>query len=74
MSKTLKEKPISEYTKEEILSILQEYCEDQIETSRRKTLDEDSFMKPSWCEFQAFQLGIQKSFQKVISFLPDQGK
>ena len=68
---SLKEKHISEYTKEEIISILSKYIQEQIELSRRKTLDEDSFTNASWSEYQAFQLGMQKAFQKVVSFLPD---
>lgn len=73
MNLSLKEKKLSEYTKEEILLILNKYLLEQIELSRRKTTDEESFTKPSWSEFQAFQLGLQKAYQKVTQFLPDQG-
>lgn len=68
---SLKEKPLSEYTKEEILSIIKQYSIEQLELSQRKTLDEESFNKPSWSEYQAFQLGFQKATIKLINFLPD---
>lgn len=73
MSLSLKDKQLKEYTKEEILLIIAEYISEQIELSRRKTTDEDSFEKSSWSEYQAFQLGMQKAYQKVLAFLPDQG-
>lgn len=73
MTLSLKEKKLNEYSKEEIILILNEYLLEQVELSQRKTLSEDSFDKPSWSEYQAFQLGMQKAFQKVVSFLPDQG-
>jgi len=69
---SLKEKKLSEYTKEEILNIIKQYSIEQFELSQRKTLDEESFNKPSWGEYQAFQLGFQKAMIKLINFLPDQ--
>lgn len=68
---SLKEKPINEYSKKDIINILSMYIEKEIELSRRKTMDEESFTKASWSEFQAFQLGMQKAFQKIEAFLPD---
>jgi hypothetical protein len=68
---SLKEKNLSEYTKEEILNIIKQYSIEQLELSQRKTLDEESFNKPSWSEYQAFQLGFQKAMVKLINFLPD---
>jgi hypothetical protein len=44
---------------------------EQIELSIRKTQDETAFDRPSWSEFQAYQIGMQKAFQKVIQFIPD---
>lgn len=68
---SLKEKELSGYTKEEILDIIKQYSIEQLELSQRKTLDEESFNKPSWSEYQAFQLGFQKAMVKLINFLPD---
>lgn len=69
---SLKEK--EKYTKEEMIVILHEYIKDQLELSHRKMLDEDSFSKPAWSEYQAFQLGFQKALNKLDSFIPDPGK
>jgi hypothetical protein len=57
-------------TKEELLLSLSSYLEEQINLSVRKTRDEDSFSIPSWAEYQAYHLGMQKAFYKVIEFLP----
>lgn len=74
MSISLKEKPLNDYSKEEIISILRSYLKEQIELSYRKSLDEDNFTKPSWSEYQAYQLGFSKALNKINDFLPDQGK
>lgn len=71
MINSLKEKQLKDYTKEEILLILSNYLLEQVELSRRKMIEESSFEKPSWSEYTAFQLGMQKAYQKVITFLPD---
>lgn len=68
MTKSLKEQ--REYTKEEIYSILKVYLKEQMELSIRKCRDEDNFTMPSWSEYQAYQLGTQKAFQKLLDFLP----
>ena len=60
-------------TKKEVLKLLKSYLEEQIELARRKSIDEDNFSLPSWSEYQAYQLGIQKALQKVNNLIPDQG-
>tara|TARA_R110001606_G_scaffold96889_1_gene214322 strand:- start:100 stop:324 length:225 start_codon:yes stop_codon:yes gene_type:complete len=60
-------------TKKEVLKLLKGYLEEQIELARRKSIDEDNFSLPSWSEFQAYQLGIQKALHKVNNLIPDQG-
>jgi len=70
MSLNLKTEEAKKYTKNEILVIIHEYIVEQVELSRRKMLDDDSFSKASWSEYQAFQLGIQKAFSKIESFIP----
>jgi len=69
----LKSKEAQEYSKSQVYFEIKKYLEEQIELSRRKTLDEDSFEKPSWSEYQAYQLGIQKAFTKLNLLIPDQG-
>jgi len=71
MNLNLKSKEAKEYSKEEIFLIIQEYILEQVELSRRQSMSEDSFNKPSWSEYQAFQLGVQKSLLKLASFIPD---
>lgn len=71
MSLNLKTEEAKKYTKNEMILIIREYVIEQIELSRRKMLDDDSFSKASWSEYQAFQLGIQKAFSKIEAFLPD---
>jgi hypothetical protein len=65
MNLNLKSKEAKEYSKEEVFLIIQEFIREQIELSQRKTLDEDSFNKPSWSEYQAFQLGMQRAYRIV---------
>lgn len=72
MNISLKNKEAKEFTKEEIFEIIQIYILELKELSIRKTQDEDSFDKPSWSEYQAFQLGFQKALSKVALFIPDQ--
>lgn len=70
MSNILKIEEFKKYSKEELLLIIHEYILELNELSRRKTLDEESFEKPSWSEYQAFQLGYQKALSKLENFIP----
>lgn len=70
----LKSEKAKSLTKSQVLSEIKNYLEEQIDLSRRKCLDEDTFEKPSWSEYQAFQLGFQKAFIKLSNLIPDQGK
>lgn len=69
----LKSEKAKELSKSQVLSEIKKYLDEQIELSRRKCVDEDTFDKPSWSEFQAYQLGFQKAFMKLNSLIPDQG-
>jgi hypothetical protein len=69
--KTDKGKSLS---KAEALKEIKTYCEEQISLSQRKSLDESTFEKPAWSEYQAYQLGIQKAFNKLYNLIPDQGE
>lgn len=71
MSLSLKTKEAKEYSKDEIFLIIQTYITEQVELAQRKTLDEDSFNKPSWSEYQAFHLGMQKAYLKIATFIPN---
>ena len=68
MIKSLKTDEIK--TKEEVYKYLYDYLKDSIETSNRKMVDEDNFSLPAWSEFQAYQLGMQKAYRKVLDLLP----
>lgn len=69
----LKSEKSNNLTKSQVFFELRKYLDEQIELSRRKTLDEDAFDKPSWSEFQAYQLGIQKAYFKLYNLIPDKG-
>lgn len=62
-----------EITKSQAFSLLKEYLVEQIELSHRKAESEDNFSLPSWSEFQAYQLGSIKAYNKLLSIIPDQG-
>lgn len=74
MLNKLKEKDSDKLTKREIYEFLLAYLEEQISLSQRASMSEDSFTHPSWAQYQAYQLGMQKAFTKVKEILPDQGK
>jgi hypothetical protein len=70
----LKSEKAKSLTKQEVFDLLKEYINDQVNLSRRKSTDEESFTLPAWSEYQAYQLGFQKAFLKLQSLLPDQGE
>ena len=60
-------------TKIEAFREIRAYLEDQFDLSQRKCMDEENFKKPCWSEFQAYQIGIQKAYTKLLNVKPDQG-
>lgn len=74
MLKSLKQKEALKISKEEVYLIIRAYINAEIDLARRKMMSEERFDSPSWSEFQAFQLGMLKSLDKVLQFIPDQGK
>jgi hypothetical protein len=70
----LKSEKAKDLTKREVFILIREFLDEQIDLSRRKVLQEDNFTLPSWSEFQAYQLGVQKAFIKLKDQLPDQGE
>ena len=61
-------------SKAEAFKEIRTYLEEQVSLSQRKAIDEDTFSKPAWSEYQAYQLGIQKAFLKLYNLIPDQGE
>ena len=70
----LKSVKAKELSKSEALQEIRTYLKQQISLSTRKCYDEDNFTLPSWSEFQAYQLGIQKAYTKLLNLIPDQGE
>lgn len=70
----LKSDKAKSLSKQEAFKLIREYLSEQIELSRRKCIDEDNFTLPSWAEYQAYQLGLQKAFNKLYNLIPDQGE
>lgn len=60
-----------EVTKTMAFQAMKEYLQKEIDLSVRKCMDEAHFEKASWSEYLAYQLGLQKSYTKLLSFLPD---
>ncbi|MFA5142510.1 MAG: hypothetical protein WC471_06095 [Candidatus Woesearchaeota archaeon] len=73
MLNILKGKESNKLTKEEVYEFLSIYLKDQLSLSHRISTNEETFSKPSWSEFQAYQIGMQKAFQRVLDLIPDQG-
>lgn len=61
-------------SKLDVINIIREHLETEKTTAIRKLIAEDNFNKPSWAEHQAYLLGDVKRIEKLIQFLPDQGK
>lgn len=69
----LKSKKALALTKKQVFDELRSYLNEQVDISNRKCMDEENFNKPSWSEFQAYQIGIQKAYTKLLNVIPDQG-
>lgn len=70
----LRDKEGKALSKAEAFKLIRTYLEEQISLSQRKAIDESTFDKPSWSEYQAYQLGFQKAFSKLYNLIPDQGE
>lgn len=70
----LKSDKAKSLTKKQVFEELRAYCQEQISLAQRKAQDEETFDKPAWAHFQAYQLGIQKAFSKLYNLIPDQGE
>ena len=69
----LKSEKAKALTKKQVFDELRSYLNEQVDISNRKCMDEENFNKPSWSEFQAYQIGIQKAYTKLLNVIPDQG-
>ncbi len=69
----LKKLNSKDLSRSQAFSLLKEYLTEQIDLAHRKMESEDNFSLPSWAEYQAFQLGSIKAYQKFLSIIPDQG-
>jgi len=67
MNKNIKELK----SKEEVLDFFKEYFKTNIELFQRKMESEDSFDKPAWGEYQAYNLGAVKALKKALAIIPD---
>lgn len=74
MLKSLKQKEALKISKEEAYQIIRDFLNRESDLALRDMLSKDSFTLPSWSEHQAYQLGILKALDKVLQFIPDQGK
>jgi hypothetical protein len=69
----LKSEKAKSLTKNQVFEELNKYFKEQIELSQRKCMDETGFENPSWSKQQAYNLGLQKAFTKILNHLPDKG-
>jgi hypothetical protein len=70
MLNNLKGKGSEKLSKEEVYDFLHGYLEEQLSLVQRQAMSEESFTKPAWAEYQAFLLGQQKAFSKLIELIP----
>ena len=74
MLNSLKAKEASNISKEEALLIIKNYINKEIALIHRKMVADESFDSPAWSERQASLLGSLKFANKILDFIPDQGK
>jgi len=58
-------------TKRDMLEILKEKLKQEKELHLRSILSEDSFDKPEWSKYLAYQLGFLAAIEKLDKFIPD---
>lgn len=74
MLNSLKSKEASNISKEEALMIIKNYISKEVALIHRKMIADESFDSPAWSEKQASLLGALKLADKILNFIPDQGK
>jgi hypothetical protein len=68
MLKNIQDKSI---TKRQTIEIIKDKLKEEKELHLRKTLSEDSFEKPDWSKYLAYQLGFIAALEKLDKFIPD---
>lgn len=62
-------KKFNEKTKEEALSLINKYLNEQMELAERQSLDRETYNLASWSEFQADLIGTKRILRKVIRYI-----
>lgn len=65
-------KDFKELTKQEVIQEIVNYIKEQNNLVLRKSISEEIFLESAWSEHQAYFLGMQKAFSKILDFIPDQ--
>lgn len=63
----------SSLSKRKLLELIKERIKQEKELHLRTALSEDSFEKPDWSKYLAYQLGYIAALEKLDKFIPDQG-
>lgn len=73
LPRSLKEAVVNKdkLTNQQIYDIIRYYLNEQISLASRKQRSEENFSMPAWAEYQAFQLGMIKGFEKLLDFVPE---
>jgi hypothetical protein len=74
MLNSLKSKEASSISKEEALLVIKNYISKEVGLIQRKMIADEAFDSPAWSERQASLLGALKFADKILNFIPDQGK
>lgn len=53
----------------DVLDILRNILKEDLEASRREMLDNENYSLPSWSEFQADNIGTQRTLTKIIDLI-----
>jgi hypothetical protein len=59
----------SQLSKEETLSLINKYLNEQIELVERQSLDRENYNCPSWSQLQADLIGTKRTLRKVIRYI-----
>lgn len=70
MQTSLKTEKAKEYTKEQVFEVIHQFLDEESKLVTRKMISEDSFVAPAWSEHQAYYLGMLKTIEKIVKFIP----
>jgi hypothetical protein len=63
----------SSLSKRKLLELIKERINEEKKLHLRSVLSEDSFEKPDWSKYLAYQLGCLAVLEKLDNFIPDPG-